>query len=91
VKTEIAVALIAATGVGVQATVSYLVNRRTAIDLRTNIGREIDIVRKLQPSSPEAQQLETHIKDAVEKLISTEQKRDSASAVVRLPVRFREV
>jgi hypothetical protein len=88
VKTEIVVALIAATGVCVQATLSYLVNRRNAIDLRSNIDREIDIVRKLQPGSGEAERLERHIKDAIDKLISGDEKRDSASAIMRLPVRM---
>ncbi|MBJ7341619.1 hypothetical protein [Mycolicibacterium sp.] len=78
----VAVALIAVGGVVLTQFVTYLISRQSASDLRTNIDREIEIIRKLQPGSTEATKLEAHIKASIEKLVYRDQRREQLADVV---------
>lgn len=55
---EVVTALIVVSGVVLTQFVTYLISRQNANDLRVNISREIDIIRKLQPGTEEASKLE---------------------------------
>ncbi|CAN5223798.1 hypothetical protein BH11ACT6_BH11ACT6_05180 [soil metagenome] len=82
-STEVKVALIAAAAVFVQVVVSYLINRQRANDLRANIDREVDIIRKLEPGSPEALRLESHVKASIDKLITRDERREQIGDLLR--------
>jgi hypothetical protein len=80
VDTQIVVALIAAGGLlTANLLAAFLLNRQKAKDLRSNIEREIDIVRKLQPGSDETVKLERHISRSIDDLIAREERRAQSS------------
>ncbi len=80
-QTEIWVALIAVVGVLTQVLLTYLVSRQSANDLRTNIDRQIEIVRKLNPGSSAAIKLEQHIDVSLDELITRDTRRWAISRV----------
>ena len=82
-RTEIEVALIAGGFAVIQVVVSYLTSRQTANDLRTNIGRDIEIVRKLRPDSDEVARLESHIAENIADLITRDERRARLGDIVR--------
>jgi Flp pilus assembly protein TadB len=82
VDTKIVVALIAAGAVVTQVVVTYLVNRQSANDLRTNIAREIDIIRKLSPDSGEVTKLDGHVRKSINDLIARDERRDRTSEII---------
>ena len=79
---EVAVALIAVSGVIFTQIVTYAISRQSANDLRTNISREIDIIRKLKAGSDEALALERHVTASVNKLITRDERRESISEII---------
>ena len=83
-RTEIVVALIGAGALSVQVVANYLINRQSANDLRTNIDREIDIIRKLRPGSDEARKLQEHVSTSINNMIDRDQRRDLASENLRI-------
>jgi hypothetical protein len=82
VDPKIVVALIAVAGVVTQVVVTYLINRQSANDLRTNIAREIDIIQKLRPDSSEAMTLEGHVRKSIRELIARDERRDLISSII---------
>jgi hypothetical protein len=83
VSNEIVVALIAVSGVVLTQLVTYILGRQSRRDLRANIDREIDIVRKLRPASAEANKLEKHIKSCIDDLIWRDERREQLGDVGR--------
>jgi hypothetical protein len=75
---DVVVALIT---VGGTQFVTYLISRQNANDLRVNISREIEIIRKLQPGT-EASTLEAHVKAGVAKLIYRDEGREQLLEVL---------
>jgi hypothetical protein len=82
VDPKIVVALIAVAGVVTQVVVTYLINRQSANDLRTNIAREIDIIQKLRPDSSEATTLEGHVRKSISELIARDERRDRIRSII---------
>lgn len=80
---EVVVALIAVAGVSLTQMVTYAISRQNANDLRVNIDREINIIRKLHPGSEEAVKLVNHIKASVSKLIYRDERREQLAELVR--------
>jgi hypothetical protein len=76
---EVVVALIT---VGGTQFVTYLISRQNANDLRVNISREIDIIRKLQPGTEEASKLEAHVRANVAKLIYRDELREQLAEAI---------
>ena len=76
VPKEVVVALIAVGGVILTQLVTYTISRQGARDLRLNISREIDIIKKLRADSTEAKLLEAHVKTSIEKLITRDERRE---------------
>lgn len=83
VDTKIVVALIAVAGVVTQVVVTYLINRQSANDLRTNIAREIEIISKLRPGSDEVAVLESHVRKSINELMARDERRDRNSEIIR--------
>jgi hypothetical protein len=83
VSKEIVVALIAVSGVVLTQFVTYVLGRQARRDLRANIDREIDILRKLRPESNEAGKLEKHITWSIDDLIWRDERRERLSNVGR--------
>jgi hypothetical protein len=80
VQTEIVVALIATAGtIGGVLVTSYFVSRQAVRDLRLNVTREIDIVRRLRTGSDEAVMLEQHISKNIRTLIDRDARRERNS------------
>ncbi|MDF3336001.1 hypothetical protein P3H80_01130 [Mycolicibacterium septicum] len=73
---EVLVALIAVGGVMFTQLITYIISRQSARDLRVNIDREIEIIKKLRSDSAEAQQLERHVKASIQKLIERDERRE---------------
>lgn len=73
---EVIAALIAAGAVIFTQLVTYAISRQSARDLRVNIDREIEIIKKLRPESDEAKQLERHVKASIAKLITRDERRE---------------
>jgi len=79
-NTDIVVALIAAGAVlGGTMLGNFLLGRQKANDLRTNIEREVDIVRKLRPGSDEVVLLEKHISRNILELVTRDLQRGRSS------------
>lgn len=78
VSTEVLVALIAFGGVAVAQVIAFSVSRLNANDLRVNVDREIDILRKLNPSSPQATALSVHVSERIDELISQNERRSES-------------
>lgn len=76
------VALIAVGGVVLTQFVTYLISRQNANDLRVNISREIDIIRKLQPSTEETSKLEAHVRASVAELIYRDERREQLAELI---------
>jgi hypothetical protein len=70
-NTDIVVALI---GAGALLAGQLLVRRQATKDLRANIDRDVNIVRRLNPESAEAKLLEQHIRSNIVKLITRERR-----------------
>jgi hypothetical protein len=62
--------------------VTYLISRQNANDLRVNVDREIEIIRKLQSSTAEASKLEAHVSASVDKLIYRDERRERLFDVI---------
>jgi hypothetical protein len=62
---------------------AYLISRQNANDLRVNIDREVDIIRKLQPGAEETAKLEAHVRASVAKLIYRDERRERLFDVTR--------
>lgn len=73
---EVVAALIAVGGVIFTQLITYAISRQSARDLRVNIDREIEIIKKLRPGSDEAQRLELHVKASIDKLIARDERRE---------------
>ena len=73
-STEIVVALVAAGAVGLQVLSTFLIRQREANDSRTNLDRDISILRRLNPEADEAKRLERHIAERIEQMVSREER-----------------
>jgi hypothetical protein len=83
VANEVLLGLIAVCGVLATPVVSYVISRQSANDLRANIDKEIVIIRKLAPGSPEVAKLEAHVTSSIDKLIERDERRARLIDVVR--------
>lgn len=79
---EIVAALIAVGGVIFTQLITYTISRQNARDLRVNIDREIGIIKKLRSDSPEARQLESHVKASIAKLIARDERREQLADIL---------
>jgi hypothetical protein len=82
VPKEAVAALVALGGVIYAQLVTYTINRESAQDLRVDIDREIDIVKKIKADSPEAEPLERHINASIAKLVARDELRERLLAVL---------
>lgn len=80
---KIVVGLLVFGGVVLTQAVGYLISRQAANDVRANIDREIDIIRKLRPGTTEATLLEAHVSDSVAKLIYRDKRRQQLTDLFR--------
>jgi hypothetical protein len=82
VDTKTVVALIAVAAVALQVAVSYLLSRQNNNDLRTNIGRDLDLIRALRPGSDEVAELEGHVRSSIAELVARDQRRKQLPATL---------
>lgn len=80
--TEVIVAIIAVGGVVFAQGAAYGISRLSANDLRVNIDREIDILRKLAQDSRVAKRLEGHIGASIEKLVGRDERREQLTDAI---------
>lgn len=78
-----AVAVITVCGVLFQVIVSYFISRQDANDLHANIDREISIIRKLRPGSPEVKRLEAHLSASISQMIERDECRARTVDLIR--------
>lgn len=76
-STEIAVAIIASIAAIVAPSLSWLASRQASTDARTNIDRDIALLRQLTPGSEPYRQLEKHVERNVRQLVRRDWKRSA--------------
>ncbi|MFX1783454.1 hypothetical protein [Prescottella equi] len=83
-STEIAVALIAASAAIVGPLVSWIVARQARSDERTDIARDLEILKNLNPQSESHTLLECRITKNVENFVAAQDRRDSTRFSLQL-------
>ncbi|MCA1007013.1 heme biosynthesis HemY N-terminal domain-containing protein [Rhodococcus hoagii] len=83
-STEVTVALIAASAAVVGPLVTWIIARQTRSDERADIVRDLEILKNLNPASPQYEKLDKRVATNVDRLVNEQDRRDGSRFLLQL-------